>query len=381
MKIGFDAKRAFHNHTGLGNYSRTLISGLAQYYPQHEYFLFTPKAGNVFETDVFNQVHEVLPVDFISKTFSSLWRSTWMKKDFKRIGIQLYHGLSNELPFGIDRSPIASVVTIHDLIFERYPAQYNKIDIITYRKKFRYACAHAGRIIAISEQTKKDLVELYKIRESKIDICYQSCDPVFANDWSKDEVEKVKKKYNLPAPYFLYVGSVIERKNLLAICQSLAIIKNKIHIPLVVIGNGKSYKSKVKNFIQDHNLQKDVIFLSEKDSFVKANKKDMALVYAGAAAMIYPSLYEGFGLPVLEALWSRIPVITSNTSCLPETGGDAAIYVNPQNIEEIALAMENVMTDQSLREQMVSKGLIHAQKFTLDKCTASVMRVYKNMVK
>lgn len=378
MNIGFDAKRAFHNTTGLGNYSRTLIAGLAQFYPQHQYFLFNPKPSKKFSKPPFENVHEVLPGGFVSKTLSSLWRSKWVVKDLQKAGIQLYHGLSHEIPVGIEKTSIPSVVTIHDLIFERYPEQFSKIDVQIYRKKFRYACQHANRIIAISKQTKQDIVEMYGIDAGKIDICYQSCDPAFAQQVDEKKKELIRKKFDLPSSFFLYVGSIIERKNLLNICKALQLMP-ELPVPLVVIGDGKAYKNEVKAYIAKHNLVHRVIFLSETHAVGK-DASTLAAIYQMSLALIYPSFFEGFGIPVLEALWSRVPVITSATSCLPETGGDAALYVDPSSAEQIARAMQSVYTDASLREQMIAKGLQHAQNFTLENCTKQVMDVYKKLV-
>jgi glycosyltransferase involved in cell wall biosynthesis len=379
MNIGFDAKRAFHNTTGLGNYSRTLIAGLAQFYPQHQYFLFNPKPSEKFPEPEFENVHEILPSGFFSKRLSSLWRSKWVTNDLQKLNIQLYHGLSHEIPVGIDRTTIPSVVTIHDLIFERYPEQFNKIDVQIYRKKFRYACTHANRIIAISEQTRKDIIEIYGIDANKIDTCYQSCDPVFSQQVDEKEKQLVREKYHLPPSFFLYVGSIIERKNLLNICKALHLMREQFAIPLVVIGDGKAYKNEVKNYIVKHNLSGRIIFLSETNPIDK-NTRTLATIYQMALAMVYPSFFEGFGIPVLEALWSRVPVITSAASCLPETGGDAALYVDPSSPEQIAEAMQRVYTDEQVRKQMITKGLVHAQSFTLEKCTRNVMEVYKKLV-
>ena len=379
MNIGFDAKRAFHNTTGLGNYSRTLITGLAQFYPQHQYFLFNPKPSKKFPKPPFENVHEVLPASFLSKTFSSLWRSKWVIKDLQESGIQLYHGLSHEIPVGIDKTSIPSVVTIHDLIFERYPEQFSKIDVQIYRKKFRYACQHANRIIAISRQTRQDIVEMYGIDEDKIDICYQSCDPAFAQQMDEKEKELIRERFGLPSSFFLYVGSIIERKNLLTICKALQLMPESVTIPLVVIGDGKAYKNEVKTYIAKHNLSHRVIFLSETHAVGK-DASTLAAIYQMSLALIYPSFFEGFGIPVLEALWSRVPVITSATSCLPETGGDAALYVDPSSAEQIARAMQRAYEDKGLREEMIAKGLQHAQNFTLENCTKQVMDVYKKLV-
>jgi glycosyltransferase involved in cell wall biosynthesis len=379
MKIGFDGKRAFHNTTGLGNYSRTLIRGLATWYPEHEYYLFNPKPSRKFSKPVFPQVHEVLPAGLINKTFSSAWRSSWVKKDLEQLGIQLYHGLSHEIPHGIQHTAIPSVVTIHDLIFERYPEQFGKINVQIYRHKFKYACRNANRIIAISQQTKQDIIDWYGIREEKIDVCYQSCDPFFAEVIAESDKQRTRKRYNLPQQFFLYVGSIIDRKNLLGICQALHINGNG-SLPLVIIGDGRAYKQKVKEYIRDKGLSSQVIFLSETQPIGK-DTRELATIYQLSTALVYPSSFEGFGIPVLEAMWSGVPVITSSVSCLPETGGEAALYVDPSSPEAIAGAMKRIQDNEDLRREMILLGHRQAENFTLEKCTDEIMRVYKKMMK
>ena len=382
MNIGFDAKRAYHNGTGLGHYSRTLIRSLAEYFPQNEYFLFNPKPSELFKLNGKN-VHEVLPSGLLHKTLSSVWRSTWIKNDLEKLDIDIYHGLSNEIPLDIHMTDTRSVVTIHDVIFERFPQQYSKIDVEIYKRKFKYACDHADKVIAISEQTKKDIMEFYKTPEEKISVCYQSCNPAFAETVSERTKQQIKEKYSLPDQYFLYVGSIIERKNLMGICKAIYLLRNELKIPLVVIGDGTKYKQQVKDFIKQIGLEKQIIFLSENplakvaSSFLKA--EDFPAIYQSAIAMIYPSFFEGFGIPVLEALWSRLPVITSNVSCLPEAGGDGAYYVDPNSSEEIAEGMKTIFADGSFTEALKEKGWQHAQNFTQQKCAADVMRVYEEL--
>ncbi|MBL7743385.1 MAG: glycosyltransferase family 4 protein [Chitinophagaceae bacterium] len=382
MNIGFDAKRAYHNGTGLGHYSRTLIRSLAEYYPEHQYYLFNPRHSDRFSLKADN-IHEVLPTGFPSTLFRSAWRSSWVKKDLQRLKIGLYHGLSHEIPVGIHKTGIKSVVTIHDLIHERYPEQYNPIDVKIYDKKFRYACEHADKVIAISEQTKRDIIEYYKTPEEKITVCYQSCNPAFGSKISTEEKERVKKQYGLPDKYFLYVGSIIERKNLLNICKAVFLLRNETDVPLVAIGDGAGYKQQVKDFIRQNGLEKKIILLSEteaaRSSAAFQTAIDFPAIYQSAIAMIYPSFFEGFGIPVLEALWSKLPVITSNTSCLPEAGGAGAYYVNPNSAEEIAEGMKKIFTDKDLADAMIGKGWQHAQNFTQQQCAAAVMNVYRSL--
>jgi glycosyltransferase involved in cell wall biosynthesis len=202
MKIAFDAKRAYQNTTGLGNYSRTLISSLATFHNQHSYYLCSPKPTNLFDVSTFSNIENIVPENFLAQTLRSAWRSNWVKKDLQKKAIHIYHGLSNEIPIGIQKTQVRSVVTIHDLIFERYPEQYNFIDVKIYRQKFRYACRNANHIIAISNQTKQDLIDFYNIAEDKITVCYQSCNPAFSKNIDDAEKKRIKSKYNLPENFF-----------------------------------------------------------------------------------------------------------------------------------------------------------------------------------
>ncbi len=383
MNIGYDAKRAYHNSTGLGYYSRTLIQLLATQYPEHQYYLFNPKPSSKFILKGEN-LHEILPHGFLHTLFRSAWRSSWVKGDLKKNKIDLYHGPSHEIPMAIHTTGIKSVVTIHDLIHERFPEQYNPIDVKIYSKKFRYACKHANKVIAISEQTKKDIIEFYKTPEEKIVVCHQSCNPAFALQAGAEEKKRVAAKYNLPPQFFLYVGSIIERKNLLNICKAVLLLRDELDIPLVVIGDGGKYKQLVKDFIMQYELQNRIIFLSESE-IVKTDPEFrtpeiFAAIYQSAIAMIYPSFFEGFGAPVLEAMWSRLPVITSNVSCLPEVAGDAAYYVNPSQAEEIAEGMKRIYADKELADLMGEKGWQQALKSAPEIYAANMMSIYKNVL-
>lgn len=383
MRIGFDAKRAFQNSTGLGHYSRTLINSLAAFFPENEYYLFAPKITTRFNTASFKNIRFISPHKFLYSFLQSAWRSIGVKNDLLKNSIEIYHGLSHEIPLGIQNTGIRSVVTMHDLIFEHYPHQYSKIDILIYRRKFKHACKHSNAIIAISNQTKKDLVHLYKVGEEKIHVCYQSCDPIYAERVKEEDKERIRLLYDLPVRYFLSVGSVIERKNLLTICKAINQIKNTLPVPLVVIGNGGKYKEDVKKYIIANNLEEKVIFLSEnKEAIQNKDFKSSAhfpAIYQMAEALIYPSTFEGFGIPILEALFSRIPVITSNVSCMPEAGGNAAAYIDPFDYNSLSLKMEAIAHDKIMVASMVEKGWLHAQRFTPETCAANVMKVYKKI--
>jgi glycosyltransferase involved in cell wall biosynthesis len=376
MNIAFDAKRAFQNNTGLGNYSRTLISSLATYYPVHNYYLYAPKLTDMYATEGYPNMHTVLPEKRLHRWFRSAWRSKYVVGELAKKDIDIYHGLSHEIPFGIHESGVKSVVTIHDLIFERYPGQYNPIDVQTYRRKAKYASLHADKIIAISEQTKEDLINYYNTPADKIAVVYQSCDEMFAVQHAANNIQEMKAKYNLPPVYFLFVGSIIERKNLLSVMKAMLQLKGIVDIPLVVLGNGSGYKKKVKEFIAAHDLSDRVIWLNEQAKFAY---NDLPVLYQGAKALLYPSIFEGFGIPILEALWSRTPVITSKGSCFLETAGDAAVYIDPLHPQTLAEAMKMIAEDAAYVKDMKDRGWAHAQLFTREKCAAGVMKVYESL--
>ncbi|NSL87833.1 glycosyltransferase family 4 protein [Chitinophaga sp. Mgbs1] len=375
MKIGFDAKRAYQNNTGLGNYSRSLINSLVAGFPEHEYFLFAPKRTDMYEA---GPTPVILPEKSLHRWLKSAWRSRYVVSDLQRLHIDLYHGLSHEIPFGIHQSGVRSVVTMHDLIFERYPEQYNPIDVWTYRRKAKYACRYADKVVAISEQTRQDLISFYDTPADKIEVVYQSCDPAFATQHPEAAVAAFRTRYQLPPQYFLYVGSVIERKNLLGIVTAMHTLKGTLDIPLVVLGNGSGYKKKVKAYLETSGLTNRVIWLNEQARLPNA---ELPLLYQGALALLYPSVFEGFGIPILEALWSRTPVITSHGSCFGETGGDAALYVDPLDSKDIAAAMRRIAGDTSLVQDMREKGWKHAHLFTPEKCAAGMMKVYTSLNK
>ena len=383
MIIGYDGKRAFQNKTGLGNYSRSLVSIVASYFAQYRYILFAPKQTSLFDISTVANFSTITPKKPFYKKFPSLWRRAGMVKDIVDAGVNIYHGLSNELPLGIEKTPVKTVVTIHDLIFERFAETYNFDERYVHRWKIKRACKVADAVIAISKQTRDDLVNLYKIAAEKIFICYQSCNPVFEIIKRPEEKALVKKRYQLPDRYFLFVSSITPRKNLEAICQAMILLKDELQIPLVIIGDGKKEKEKVKQSMHQNGLQDRLLFLNElavsKEKPFETGA-DFPAIYQQALALIYPSVFEGFGLPVLEALWSGLPVICSNTSSLPEVAGDAALYFAPQDYALLASHMKAIAGIESLVAELQMKGFEQAKKFTSGQYAQSIMNVYKKVL-
>ncbi|MCB0583664.1 MAG: glycosyltransferase family 4 protein [Phaeodactylibacter sp.] len=372
LRIGYDAKRLFNNFTGLGNYSRTLLSNLVEYYPDNAYFLYSPKITRNDETHFFLN-SALFNVQLPKRGSGAYWRSFGVKRDLRKHKIQLYHGLSHEIPFGLEKSNIRSIVTIHDLIFERFPEHYPFFDRKAYRLKYRYACRHADHIVAISESTKQDIVEFYGIAPEKISVIYQSCHERFMVEKSQRTFEGVRRRYQLPEKYLLTVGAITERKNLLGMVRALELLPESCCLPLVVVGQGKRYLARVQAFVRKSGLEHLV-------HFAPVSFDDLPSVYQRASVFLYPSFYEGFGIPILEALFSRTPVVTSSVSSLPEAAGPGAYLANPGDPAEIAAGIEKILSDESYRNELAEKGHAHAQQFRGEPLSHKMMDLYKKVV-
>ena len=371
MRIGFDAKRAFNNFTGLGNYSRDTIRILSSFYTQNDYFIYTPTATLNQRLKFLKNQSKIKirsPKKILDKLFSSFWRTKNIINDLKKDKLDIYHGLSHELPIGIENTKIKSVVTIHDLIYLRHPNLFSSIDLKIYDKKFRSACKRANKIIAVSQQTKKDIIDYFLIPEDKIEVVYQGCNEVFKKPTINKEL--IRNKLQLFEKYLLYVGSIEERKNLITL---LKVLKDLPYKKLIIIGDGTSYKKKCINFIHDNNLS------DRTKIFSGLSLNDMASIYQNAEMLIYPSIFEGFGIPILEALYSKIPVITSKDGCFIEAGGPDSIYINPLSKEDIIEAINKIDNNPEIREKMITNGIKYAENFSDQNIANNLMKVYNSL--
>lgn len=375
--IGIDAKRAYFNSTGLGTYSRTLIEALLEHHPEADYRLYAPQTPRNrfehFEKNVKARCAIVCPSSFLGKAFPSLWRSLGIAPALKRDRVSLYHGLSHEIPRGLKKRNIPSVVTIHDIINLKYPQFYGWLDRQIYSAKLKYACEQADHIIADSLQTKADILDYFKVKENRCTVVPLVCDTRFEKIATTEEKEIIRQKYNLPDQFILYVGSINERKNLLSLIKAFERIKNRKGLRLVAIGNGGAYKKQVRQYVSTRHLDAEVRFP------VVAENSDLPPIYQMASVFAYPSFYEGFGLPVLEALWSGLPVVTSKGSCLAEAGGPGALYIDPHKPDEIAEALEQLLTNSDLRKKLIHAGLEHAAQFTSRRFADQTWSVYQSL--
>ena len=370
MVTGFDAKRAFHNRSGLGNYSRNLLKSFFRHYPENEYILYSPAGKNMIEFAGRENYILKSPEKPLHRVFPSLWRTKEVSRQVIKDGADIFHGLSSELPLSLDKSKIKTLVTVHDLIYLRYPDLYRRIDRDIYYRKTKYACVYSDHIIAISEQTKSDIINYMGVIPSRISVIYQDCHPSFYNTPGSHEKEEIKRKYSLPGNYLLYVGTIEERKNLLTLIRALEI--SNIDIPLVVVGRKTSYFKTVAEYIRKNRIR-NIIFLEEVEN------TDLPAIYQGSSCFIYPSVFEGFGIPIIEALVSAVPVITSKGSCFREAGGPGSEYIDPADPAELAEALLKVTGDTSAARMMISKGKEHAKKFRAELIAGQYMDLYRSL--
>jgi len=369
MRIGFDAKRAFYNKTGLGNYSRDLLRALFSFFPEEEYVLFTPTKGKFYNPLEDAQVITA-PLLLRGKA-SVLWRTFFLPASLKKAKIDIFHGLTNELPFGLKKLNIKKLVTIHDLIFLRYPEFYNSADTLIYKKKVLYACAIADKIIAVSTQTKEDLVNLLNVPEEKIHVIYQDCHECFQIPVNKEFAASIREKYHLPPQFILSVGTLEQRKNQLSILKALTELPEEFK--LVLVGKDNEYKEILAGFIKKHQLQKRVLMLENVPFY------DLPAMYYLAKVFAYPSIFEGFGIPILEAMNIGVPVVTSKGSCFAETAGEAAMYVSPGDFKQLAEAIKKVWDNVLLSAEMVEKGFEQAKKFRKEKNINALINIYRSL--
>lgn len=372
MRIGFEAKRVFYNSTGLGNYSRTLLSGLKKFAPEHEYSLFTPGIkGSYSKFGQENNFTTILP-EGLWKIAPSLWRRFGQKKGIQQAELDIYHGLSHELPDIPGKSSCKYVVTIHDLIYLRFPHLFSSIDRKIYDYKFRQACERADKVIALSQQTSDDLQEFFQTPPEKIEVLYQSFDPQFYD--LKNPEDKAFQSYHLEKPFILYVGSLIERKQGLAILKAYKKSGLNKKMDLVFIGKGRSYQNKMEEFIYQNKLMENVKIFSN------VPFRDLPFFYQAAEFFVWPSLFEGFGIPLVESLSQKTPVITSQGSCFSEAAGPGGIYVRPGDISSLADQMIELSENQKLRTELGGKGFEYIQKFKLKHTTEKLLSFYQSLI-
>ena len=376
MNIAFDAKRITNNATGLGNYSRFVLEALTEYRPENRYLLYSPSIGR---PELYRELLEHRSVQLhtphraLAFLGGSLWRNYSIPRLVREAKVDLFHGLSNELPLGLYRAQrVGTVVTIHDLAFIRYPQYYKPIDRLLYRRKYGASARAADHVITVSEQTRRDVIDIFGVEEERVTTVYQGCSERFAQI-QPEEVAAARQALRLPQRYMLFVGSIEERKNLLLAVEALAQLQDK-ELHLVAVGRRTPYVQQVLDRARRLGVTSRLHLLHQ------VGVTYLPGIYGGAEVFVYPSRFEGFGIPIIEALNAGIPVIGATGSCLEEAGGPTSLYTDPDNADMLASLIDRVLIDISLRRLMIDEGRSYVERFTPKRIARDLSQVYEQVM-
>ena len=373
MRIGIDARSVLKQRSGVGTYTFNLIQHLSRLDRENRYVLFYSHHLDVKSAipEIENPNFESRFFRFPNKLLNLLWGTVKVPKIDWFVGdVDVYHSPNFSLNV-LGRGK--SLMTIHDLNF----LVYRKFAIASgrwhYAFKIKEYAEKADAIIAVSQSTKSEIIKYLKIPEEKIHVIYEGCSQAFQPLPESEKKEKVKEKYNVKGDFILCVGTLEPRKNLKGLIQAYDRSRAKEDFLLVLAG-GKGWKYKhIFRLIKQLKLEDRVVFTGY------VSDSDLPALYNGASVFVYPSFYEGFGLPPLEAMACGIPVIVSHTTSLPEVVGDAGIYVDPFDIEQISFSIDTVLSDTRLCQTLREKGLKRAKLFSWEKTARETLKLYQQL--
>jgi glycosyltransferase involved in cell wall biosynthesis len=364
VRVAIDARK-LHDF-GIGTYIRNIVRQLARLDGQTEYMLICQdrdrELGNSLG-DNFRVAVDWSPPYSLREQFTIPWT-------LLRTRAQVFHEPHYVLP---PLTPCRAVVTIHDCIHLRFPQYLPNRAALTYaRAQMGAAARRSDRILTVSEASKRDILEFFQVPAEKITVIYNAIDEHFQTAPPAEDVQRVAERYQLDGDFVLYVGNVKPHKNLERLLDAFTRVRQAglDQLKLVIIGDEISKYAALRRAVHRHNLHKFVRFLG----FLP--DQTLAIVYRLAAVFVFPSLYEGFGLPPLEAMASGTPVVTSNVSSLPEVVGDAALLVDPTDTQAIADAMQRVLTDPVLRADLSARGLARARVFSWQAAARQIHDIY-----
>lgn len=371
MSVVLDISAGVNVQSGLGRYSRSLTEALIPllYEPPTLFYNHIEGRSEPFMNNV--------PTHTINLGYKPWRLAVWMGQlahvGFNRLipGATLYHGHEHLL---MPLRGIPTVLTVHDLIYKLFPEHHKKLNYIFLNQAMPLFCKRADAIITISESSKRDLIEYYAIAADKIHVIYEAPDPIFRPPTTED-IDAVRQRYQLPEQFLLVVGTIEPRKNYSRLVEALMRLRERhSDLKLVVVGSKGWLYNEFFSRIEALNATEHVVF----PGFIP--DKDLPVVYGRATVAVMASVYEGFGLPILEAMACGTPVACSNTSSLPELGGDVARYFDPYNVDEMTTVINALLSDAEQREQLGRAGLKRAAEFTWERTARETIDVYNALL-
>ncbi len=372
MNIGIDARVAsWHIGSGLGNYTSQIILNLKNIDPLNTYMLFYPENKEHSFVNLYRSSHEderERRGDFWKQMYGTEW-----KKDPK---VDIFHNTVNGI--GIpNKGKHRLVITLHDLIPYIMPETVDKPHLDYVLRYTPEAISRADKIITVSHHSKKDIMRYFNVSKDKIEVIYHAADKIFKPMHKVEAKNKITENYQIANPFILYLGGFSPRKNISRLIRAFHMICHEFEedYKLVILGEPSRIYDNLRRLTEKLGIEDRVIFTG----FVPTN--DLPLFYNACECFVYPSLYEGFGLPPLEAAACGVPVVTSRSSSIPEIMGNSCTYINPLEVVDIAQGIYDTITDQDLKNQLIQRSLEHAKKFSWEKASMETLMVYDNLLK
>jgi glycosyltransferase involved in cell wall biosynthesis len=368
VKIGIISASLNGQFTGIANVTYNLIANLVKINSENEYYLINWK-----HTTAFNDMKQIVIRNPLPRFYRTYTWFLYMALNSKRIDhLDIVHNPAQVPTFFKIRQK--NIITVHDITPYLFPETHARGRPLIYKLFFPRTLRNADRIIADSNSTKTDLIKHLVVPNEKITVIHPGVDHEKYKPLADSEKHSIRGVYGLISPFILYIGSLEPRKNLVSLLKAFHKVAGKIGEYKLVIGGKKAWKyQEIFDTIAMLGLQDRVVFTGY------IPQQDLPKMYNAADLLVFPSIYEGFGLPPLEAMACGIPVITSNTSSLPEVVGDAAVMINPLDVDALADAMYQVLTDQELKEKMIRKGIERAELFTWEKTAQETLKVYREV--
>ena len=374
MKVAIDVRTVTPVRSGVGNYVLHLLKGLRRVAPDEEFFLVgLPKNLDVLSWDNPPHLTHRTFISHESHPLGDIWEHFWLPHILEQNQVKVLHGPATLIP--LVRGRYATVVTIHDLVAFLYPETIPRKYAMYMRWLIRQVVSHSDRIISVSRNTKSDLVRILGANPDKISVVHEAAQPSFKPMKDQAEVEEARRRYGIDGPFIYHVGNIEPRKNLVRLIKAYLILRDRLGggVRLAITGQKGWLTKKLMKALGGVELGQDVVYTGY------VPHEDLPLLMNAAEVFVFPSLYEGFGLPVLEAMSCGTPVVTSNLSSLPEIVGDAAVLVDPYDEESIASGLQKVLEDQEFKNSLSVKGLEQAGRFSWSEAALKTLDVYRQV--
>ncbi len=376
-RVAFDGIRALRNSTGLGNYARGVLRGLRAASRTLELHVYSSKPARApYESDVRDlgaTIHYPHGIWSLPGA-RALWRTHHLGRAAAHGGAEVYHGLTHEIPRDLLRTGVPSIVTFADVIYRRHPEWFGAVDRRSYEWRYRWSAEHADAIVAISAATRDDLVAAYDVDPARIVVIPPARDSRFAEPVDPATAARVARKFDLPSRYLLSVGTLEARKNHRVLLAALSQLDPQLAPLLVIVGRDAGMLASLRAEADALGMASRVKFLSSVPG------EELVAITAGATVSLYPSLLEGFGMPIVEALSAGVPVVASRGGCFPEAGGAESLYAAATDPQEWAAAITRIVTDPDLAARMRAAGRRHAEGFAERLLAEHLLGVYDAVV-